>query len=60
VSVQLLEIASSCLDAVVPAYGPIVQKHKDDPFTETEKQWQLIRRGRYVEFNLVYDRGTGT
>jgi coproporphyrinogen III oxidase len=43
---------------VVDAYGPIVAAHKDDPFTEKQKQWQQIRRGRYVEFNLVYDRGT--
>jgi coproporphyrinogen III oxidase len=42
----------------VKAYGPIVEKHKDDPFTEKQKEWQQIRRGRYVEFNLVYDRGT--
>ena len=40
------------------AYLPIVQKHKDDPFTQKQKEWQLMRRGRYVEFNLVYDRGT--
>lgn len=40
------------------AYCPIMQKRKDTPFTEKEKQFQLYRRGRYVEFNLVYDRGT--
>ena len=40
------------------AYGPIIEKHKDDKFTPEQKQWQLTRRGRYVEFNLVYDRGT--
>ena len=40
------------------AYLPVVAKRKDSPFTEKEKEWQLMRRGRYVEFNLVYDRGT--
>jgi coproporphyrinogen III oxidase len=43
---------------VTKAYLPIVQKHMDDPFTQKQKEWQLMRRGRYVEFNLVYDRGT--
>jgi coproporphyrinogen III oxidase len=42
----------------VDAYLPIVKKRKDTPFTERERQFQLYRRGRYVEFNLVYDRGT--
>jgi coproporphyrinogen III oxidase len=54
----LLAFASEGLNAVVPAYVPIVAKHKDDPFTQQQKEWQLMRRGRYVEFNLVYDRGT--
>ncbi|GAB56475.1 coproporphyrinogen III oxidase [Glaciecola punicea ACAM 611] len=40
------------------AYIPIVEKRKNTPFTERERQFQLYRRGRYVEFNLVYDRGT--
>ncbi len=40
------------------AYIPVVQKRKDTPYTERERQFQLYRRGRYVEFNLVYDRGT--
>ena len=43
---------------MVPAYAPLVVKRKDTPFTEEHKQWQQLRRGRYVEFNLVYDRGT--
>ncbi|MDB5856589.1 MAG: hemF [Ramlibacter sp.] len=45
-------------DAFLPAYQPILQRRKDTPCGETERQWQLLRRGRYVEFNLVWDRGT--
>ena len=48
------EIGNSFLDS----YLPIVFKRKDIPFTEEHKNWQEIRRGRYVEFNLVHDRGT--
>lgn len=55
---KLLAFASEGLSSVVPAYVPIVAKHKDDKFTDKQKEWQLMRRGRYVEFNLVYDRGT--
>ncbi|WP_284194065.1 oxygen-dependent coproporphyrinogen oxidase [Vibrio zhanjiangensis] len=40
------------------AYLPIVERRKDTAFGERERQFQLYRRGRYVEFNLVYDRGT--
>ncbi|WP_289032041.1 oxygen-dependent coproporphyrinogen oxidase [uncultured Paraglaciecola sp.] len=40
------------------AYVPIVEKRKDEVFTQKERDFQLYRRGRYVEFNLVYDRGT--
>lgn len=40
------------------AYIPIILKHKFDPFTPEQKYWQEIRRGRYVEFNLIHDRGT--
>jgi coproporphyrinogen III oxidase len=57
-SEEYYALASSCLNAVIPAYAPIIQKHKDDRFTPAQKDWQLLRRGRYVEFNLVYDRGT--
>jgi coproporphyrinogen III oxidase len=45
-------------DAFIPAYRPIVAKRKATPFGERERQFQLYRRGRYVEFNLVWDRGT--
>ncbi|TBR43966.1 oxygen-dependent coproporphyrinogen oxidase [Marinomonas agarivorans] len=44
--------------AYIEAYKPIVAKRKDIPFTERERDFQLHRRGRYVEFNLVFDRGT--
>ena len=42
----------------LPAYLPIVERRKDQPWGERERQWQSLRRGRYVEFNLVWDRGT--
>jgi coproporphyrinogen III oxidase len=45
-------------DAFLPAYLPIVSRRKATPFTDRERQFQLYRRGRYVEFNLVWDRGT--
>ncbi len=45
-------------DHFIQAYAPIVTRRKTHPFGEREKAFQLYRRGRYVEFNLVYDRGT--
>jgi coproporphyrinogen III oxidase len=44
--------------AFLPAYLPIVERRKDTPFGERQRRFQLYRRGRYVEFNLLYDRGT--
>jgi coproporphyrinogen III oxidase len=45
-------------DRFLDAYLPILQRRKDIPWGERERAWQLLRRGRYVEFNLVWDRGT--
>ena len=45
-------------DHFIKAYQPILNKRKDLPYTEQERDFQLFRRGRYVEFNLVWDRGT--
>ncbi|MFT4568963.1 MAG: coproporphyrinogen III oxidase [Saprospiraceae bacterium] len=45
-------------ETFVPAYKELFQNGFEKPFTKTEQQWQYVRRGRYVEFNLVYDRGT--
>jgi coproporphyrinogen III oxidase len=45
-------------EAFLSAYLPILQRRKDTPYTERERDFQAYRRGRYVEFNLVYDRGT--
>lgn len=45
-------------DHFLPAYQPILAKRKHTPFEAAQKEFQLYRRGRYVEFNLIYDRGT--
>ncbi|WP_374352777.1 oxygen-dependent coproporphyrinogen oxidase [Limnohabitans sp.] len=52
------EMLQSVGDAFLKAYLPIVYRRKDLPWTERERDFQLYRRGRYVEFNLVWDRGT--
>ncbi len=44
--------------AFAPIYTALIAKNKENVFTPEQKQWQLLRRGRYVEFNLVYDKGT--
>ncbi|MDB3869770.1 oxygen-dependent coproporphyrinogen oxidase [Candidatus Thioglobus sp.] len=55
---QCFAFVRSVGDSYINAYRPIIEKRKDMAFTDHERQFQLYRRGRYVEFNLVYDRGT--
>lgn len=54
---ELLAFVTNCTEAFIPAYLPLVEKRKDLPFSEENKQWQRIVRGRYVEFILTSDRG---
>ncbi|KII70387.1 Oxygen-dependent coproporphyrinogen-III oxidase [Thelohanellus kitauei] len=54
----LLKFVADCALSVMPAYVPIVDHTRKLPYTEKEREWQMVRRGRYVEFNLLYDRGT--
>ncbi len=52
---QLQQANGNCF---IDAYIPIVMRRKNTPYTDNQKYWQEIRRGRYVEFNLIHDRGT--
>jgi coproporphyrinogen III oxidase len=55
---QAFAVMRATGDAFLPAYAPIVEKRRDTPYGERERDFQAYRRGRYVEFNLVWDRGT--
>ncbi len=55
---RVFALVKSVGDAFAGAYTPILARRKDTPYGERERDFQLYRRGRYVEFNLVYDRGT--
>jgi coproporphyrinogen III oxidase len=55
---SLFKFVKEIGDAFLPAYIPIVERRLAAEFTDAQRSWQLLRRGRYVEFNLVYDRGT--
>ena len=55
---RALEFIREGSDAIIAAYLPIVRRRMGAPYGERERSWQLYRRGRYVEFNLVLDRGT--
>ena len=53
-----MNFGKACGETFSKSYIPLVEKRKNQPFTEQHKHWQEIRRGRYTEFNLVHDRGT--
>ncbi|MDB5203736.1 MAG: oxygen-dependent coproporphyrinogen oxidase [Ferruginibacter sp.] len=53
-----MKFGQACGETFLPAYLPAIEKYRDTAFTAEQKYWQEIRRGRYVEFNLVHDRGT--
>ncbi|MDJ0647830.1 MAG: oxygen-dependent coproporphyrinogen oxidase [Xenococcaceae cyanobacterium MO_188.B19] len=55
---ELFSFVQECGRSLLPAYLPIAERRKDTEYGERERNFQLYRRGRYVEFNLVYDRGT--
>ncbi|WP_029036300.1 oxygen-dependent coproporphyrinogen oxidase [Salinimicrobium xinjiangense] len=55
---QWYDFVTDVGDSFLEAYLPIVEKRKDLPYNEQQRSWQEIRRGRYVEFNLVHDKGT--
>ena len=55
---ELLAFVQSCGNAFLPSYLPIVERRQEMPYGDRQRNFQLYRRGRYVEFNLLYDRGT--
>jgi hypothetical protein len=55
---EIFEFVKSASSAFLPAYLPIVQRRHTQKYDDLQRRWQLVRRGRYVEFNLLYDRGT--
>jgi coproporphyrinogen III oxidase len=55
---RCFEFIQAVVNSFIEAYIPILAKRKNHPYGEAERAFQLYRRGRYVEFNLVYDRGT--
>jgi coproporphyrinogen III oxidase len=55
---KLVEFIIAVGNLFVPIYAEMATRNRDKPYSEKHKQWQLLRRGRYAEFNLVYDKGT--
>jgi coproporphyrinogen III oxidase len=54
----LFRFVQDGMKAFLPSYLPILERRASMPYTDAQKEWQEVRRGRYVEFNLLYDRGT--
>ena len=55
---EIFAFVNTCGNSFLPSYVPIAERRRNMEYGDRQKQWQLYRRGRYVEFNLVYDRGT--
>ena len=55
---EIFAWVKDCGKSFLQSYVPIVERRKNTPWTDSQKSFQLLRRGRYVEFNLLYDRGT--
>jgi coproporphyrinogen III oxidase len=55
---QIFEFVKAVGETFAPTYCHLIEINKNIPYTQQHKNWQMIRRGRYVEFNLVYDKGT--
>jgi coproporphyrinogen III oxidase len=55
---EIFDFVKDVGNSFAPTYTHLMLKNYNKPFSEKEKKWQLVRRGRYVEFNLVYDKGT--
>ena len=56
-SADSLAFTKGVVNTWMPSWIPIAERHKTETFSDREKKWQLLRRGRYLEFNLLYDRG---
>mmetsp|Transcript_27993 Transcript_27993/g.39429 ORF Transcript_27993/g.39429 Transcript_27993/m.39429 type:complete len:394 (-) Transcript_27993:169-1350(-) len=54
---ESLEFVQGVSNTWMPSWLPIIERHRDEEYTDQQRQWQLLRRGRYLEFNLLYDRG---
>jgi len=52
-----LDFCKGVVDTWMPSWVPIVKRHRAEPYSDEQKHWQMLRRGRYLEFNLLYDRG---